>query len=250
MAMVETHSVMTIQIQIRRLLLPAILLIVAGLGLAGCALTQGQVDISYAPSDSGGTTKIAGAQAIAVSVSVDDERTTKDTVGHKSNGFGMEMAPIKSNNDVPQTLQSAISTELKNRDFTVAQAGVPIAVTLTKFDSRFQTGLWSGTAKAEVVMNVTVKDLDGNIVYTKLIDAEGLNEGIELASADNAQIALDRALQKAMADLFADNNFIAALETANKGATLQAKAAHSDRVAAPLISGSTAISQPVAVPSQ
>jgi uncharacterized lipoprotein len=248
--MVETCSVIMNHLRIRRLLLPAMLSIIAGVSLAGCALTQGQVDISYTPSDASETTKVAGAEAIAIKVSVEDERTTKDTVGHKSNGFGMEMAPIKSNNDVPQTLQSAISTELKDRGFTIANAGVPVAVTLTKFDSRFQTGFWSGTAKAEVVMNVTVKDLNGNIVYTKLIDAEGLNEGIQLATPDNAQIALDRALQKAIADLFADNNFVATLEAANKGVTLQARAAHPERTIAPLVSGSPAISQPAAVPSQ
>jgi uncharacterized lipoprotein len=249
--MVETIRVIVNQVWFCRRLLPAMLSIVAGLSLAGCALTQGQVDISYTPADSGEATKVTGAEAIAARITVDDERASKDIVGHKSNGFGMEMAPITAGNDVPQTLQSAIGTELKDRGFTIANAGVPVTVMLTKFDSRFQTGFWSGTAKAEVVMNVTVKDLNGgNIVYTKLIDAEGLNEGIQIASSDNAQIALDRALQKAMSDLFADNNFVAALETAAKGAIPQARAAHSDRTATPPGSGSTANSQPTTAPSQ
>jgi hypothetical protein len=106
---------------------------------------------------------------------------------------------------------------LTSRGFTIAGAGVPVDITLTKFESHFLIGMWSGTAAAEVVMNVTVKNGKGSIIYTKLIDADGIKKGIELASPANAQIALDRALQRAVADLFADNNFVVALETAGKG---------------------------------
>src|SRR5260370_15778070 len=105
--------------------------------VSGCALTPGRVNISYTPLGSSGTIRHAGAEAESVRVAVSDQRSLKDAVGHKTNGYGMEMAPITSDNDIPQTLQSAIESELKSRGFNMVGAGPTIAVALTKFENRF-----------------------------------------------------------------------------------------------------------------
>ncbi len=195
--------------------------VVGALGLiamtvSGCALTPGHVNVSYTPLGSSGTIRPAGAEAVSVHVAVSDQRASKDAVGHKTNGYGMEMAPITSDNDIPQTLQSAIESELKSHGFNIVEAGPTIAVALTKFENRFVNGFWSGTATAELVMNVVVQRPDGGIVYTKLIDVQGVNPGIQLSSAENAGIALDRALQGGIAQLFEDSAFPTALRTAGK----------------------------------
>jgi uncharacterized lipoprotein len=215
--------------------LASILSLLALAVLAGCALTPGQVDVAYTPAAStAAPTRVTGAETAAVRVVVDDQRPSKTIVGHKMNGFGMETAAITSNVDVPKTtLQSAIESELTSRGFTIADSGVPVDITLTKFESHFRAGMWSGTAAAEVVMNVAVKGGKGSIVYTKLIDAEGINKPIEMYSPANAQIALDRALQNAVADLFADNNFVAALETAGQGAPSAVRAGPAEAASLP-----------------
>jgi uncharacterized lipoprotein YajG len=220
---------------LRSLLFASTLPLLVLSGLVGCSSTPQPVDISYTPADSGMATKIAGAEAVAVHVSVDDERASKNTVGEMSKGLGMDLARISADNSVPQTLQSAIETELRDRGFAITSLGVPVTVTLTKFENQFRLGAWSSTDDAEIVMDVVVKDARGTI-YTRLIDVHGRNKGVEFATAQNAQIALDRALQRAVADLFADNNFVAALETAGKGSPSALRAGPSE--AAPLPSSS------------
>jgi uncharacterized lipoprotein YajG len=188
----------------------------AAFALGGCALTEGHVDIVYT-SMSPGTAKVAGAEETSVQVTVDDQRPSKDTVGHKTDGFGIQWAKITADNNAAQTLQSAIETELKSRGFIISATGVPVSVTLTKFENRFILGVWSGTSEAEIVMNAVVKNSSGNIIYTKVIDAEGIKKGIEVMSSANAQLTLDRALQNGVTKLFSDGAFIAALQTAAKG---------------------------------
>lgn len=191
------------------------------LEVSGCALTPGRVNISYTPVDSAEVTKLVEAEPVDAQVVVSDQRLSKDAVGHKSNGYGMEMAPITSDNDVPETLRSAIESELTRRGFTIGRNGTTVAVTLTKFENRFKNGFWSGTAAAEVVMSVVVKNRNGGIAYAKLIDTEGVNPGIRLASAENAQIALDRGLQQAVSELFADSTFLNSLQAGGKTTTRQ-----------------------------
>ena len=200
--------------------------------VSGCALTPGHVNIAYAPLDSGGPVRPARSAAEAVRVVVSDQRAAKDAVGHKTNGYGMEMAPITSDNDIPQTVQSAIESELKSRGFNIAGAGPTIAVTLTKFENRFVSGFWSGTATAELVMSVVAQRPAGGILYTKLIDVQGVNPGIQLSSAENAGIALDRALQEGVFQLFEDSAFLTALEAAGKNATPAVHAAEAPVVPA------------------
>src|SRR5260221_13949086 len=75
--------------------------------LSGCALTEGHVNIAYTP-DAGEVAKVADAEAAPVKVVISDERASKDAVGHKSNGYGMEMARITAEHEGVHPLQSAI----------------------------------------------------------------------------------------------------------------------------------------------
>jgi len=226
--------------------LPWLVILLAVLGLGGCALTEGHVDIAYTPVNPS-PAKVIGAEETAVQVTIDDQRPSKDTVGHKSNGYGMEMAQIKSDNDVDQTLQSAIEGELKERGFTIASGGAALLVTLTKFENTFKNGFWSGTAEAEIVMNTVVKNSSGNIIYTKLVDADGINDGIQLASPENAQIALDAALQNGVAKLFEDNAFISALQSTGKGIA-QVRANPANTAGSPQKTIPPGVTQTAAVP--
>lgn len=82
---------------------------------------------------------------------------------------------------------------------------------LSTFRNHFKAGFWSGDAVAEVIMEVTVKNQGGQIVYSKLVAGQGKNPNIQLASGSNAKVALDAALKDAMDKMFADKAFIDAL---------------------------------------
>ncbi|HWP59587.1 MAG TPA: YajG family lipoprotein [Candidatus Acidoferrales bacterium] len=176
---------------------------------SGCALTTDYVTLSYAPQT--GINKIVGAEAIKVDVEVLDVRAIRDKVSAKKNGYGMEMAPIIAKEDVATTIATAIESELANRGFIPGAGSVRLLAELQKFYNDFKTGFWSGTAAAELIMNVQIKKSDGTIVYSRLVAGEGNIPGIQLASGENARNALDAALKDAVAKLFDDGAFIQAL---------------------------------------
>jgi uncharacterized lipoprotein len=182
--------------------------------LNGCALTKETVSLSYVPQTD--VTKLEGADAVTVSVEVKDVRTMKDKVSVKKNGYGMEMAAIIAKEDVAETLRKAVEAELVNRGFVLATGGISVISELSKFYNDFKVGFWSGTAVAEVTMNVQIRKADGTIGFSKLVTGEGTKENLQLASGSNARDALDAALKDAVTDLFNDTMFINALFEAGK----------------------------------
>jgi uncharacterized lipoprotein len=158
---------------------------------------------------------IVGNNVIQVQVIVIDSRSVTNKVSAKKNGYGMEMADIVSDDDVPGVVKAAIETELMHRGFQIKAGDVTLAVDLGKFYSNFEMHFWSATAAAEARMEAQVKDSKGAIIYSKLISGEGSETGCQLASGSNAKLALDRALQDLVARLFSDKNFIQALKKAS-----------------------------------
>jgi uncharacterized lipoprotein len=181
--------------------------------VSGCALTTDRIDLAYAPQLA--PPLVPGASAITVSVRVIDDRQDKTKVSSKKNGYGMEMAPIIANEDVAITVRKAIETELGNRGFTLSaeQAIVQVVADLTRFYNDHKTGFFSGDAVADLTMSVNVKSKDGSVLYNREIVAQGVEPNTQLATGNNARIALEKALQDGMAKLFGDNEFIAALTT-------------------------------------
>jgi len=177
--------------------------------LSGCALTRASIPLSYVPQTD--VSKVPGADKVDVAVEVCDVRTIKDKVGVKKNGYGMEMAAIVSESDVPETVKKAIEVELENRGFHLATNNFTVLAELSKFYNDFKIGFWAGDAKAEVTMNVEIKNPNGNILYSKMITGEGMNPNIQLASGSNAKVALDAALNDAVARLFQEPAFIESL---------------------------------------
>lgn len=181
----------------------------AALLFTGCALTKDYIALNYTPQS--GVSQIDGAQNASVLVTVSDQRAVRDRVGSKKNGYGMDMAEIISTNDVAKVLEGALQTELTARGFKLGAGGAQVAVELSKCLNDFKTGWWSGTAVAELVMSANVKKRDGTIAYTRLVNVDGQNTGIQLASGDNAKIAIERALQNGVRVLMDDRQFIEAL---------------------------------------
>ena len=170
--------------------------------LSGCALTTDQVTLNY--KSPGVAAKIDGAGEVKVFVDMFDVRGMKDRVGVKKNAYGMEMAPIISETSVPLLVTTAIESELVLRGFSIGEGAVRLFVELQKFYNDFKSGFWSGTAAAELLMNAQVKAPSGEILYSKLIVGNGNLPGIQLASGENAKIALEDALTDSMGKLFAD----------------------------------------------
>lgn len=182
--------------------------------LNGCALTKDFATVSYAPQPE--VNAVTGAEEVNVAVTVTDNRAIKDKISCKKNGYGMEMAPILARNDVVEVVTQAIAVELANRGFTIAEGAMLVAVELNTFYNDFKIGFFEGSAVAEVLMNVQVKDAAGTIAFSKSIMGAHTKTGVQLTSGANAQAALDVALQDAVSKLMNDPAFLEALVTTGK----------------------------------
>lgn len=180
--------------------------------LSGCALTTERIDIGYTPQVS--PPNVPGASGVTVSVEVIDDRPDRSRVSSKKNGYGMEMAPILANEDVAVTVRKAIEAELGHRGFTLSAteaALVHVFGDLTRFYNDHKMGFIAGDAVADFDLSVSVKSKDGVVLYDRPIGAQGVEPMTQLATGNNARIALEKALQDGMTELFGDDAFIAAL---------------------------------------
>ncbi|HXE42185.1 MAG TPA: YajG family lipoprotein [Candidatus Baltobacteraceae bacterium] len=173
--------------------------------LSGCALTEAKIPLAYQPQKSG---HLTGAENVKVTVDLIDQRDSKDAVGHKVNTYGMEMAAIVATNDVAEVVKHAIEIELVNRGFNLTtNDAIHVEITLHKFKNEFKTGFWAGDAVAEITINILIRNTDGHIAFAKLFSGQGKVPNIQLASGENARVALDNALENVMAQLFEDTSF-------------------------------------------
>jgi len=195
-----------------RLMRAAALAVVAF--VSGCALTTERIDIGYTPQAA--PSAVPGASDVTVSVDVIDDRPDRSRVSSKKNGYGMEMAPILANEDVAVTVRKAIETELAHRGFTLSAtpALVQVSGDLTRFYNDHKMGFFAGDAVADFNLSVRVKSKDGEVLYDRQIVTQGIEPMTQLATGNNARIALEKALQDGMAKLFGDAQFLAALPKA------------------------------------
>lgn len=170
-----------------------IILSLITMALSGCALTVDKIDVAYqAPANLG---QVAGAKNVTVQVAATDARTSyQDRVSSKKNGYGMEMAAIVATNDVVQTTGQAIEKELSAMGFAIGPNGATINVKVVKFYNDFKTGIFSGDAVAEVILDVSVQDAGKNILYAKTYTGTGINKDIMVMGGSSAQPALVNAL--------------------------------------------------------
>ena len=183
----------------------------------GCALTKDYVSLQYVPDPS--PTRVEGAEKAQVMVSTVDSRTVKDRVSSKKNGYGMEMAPIIATNDIPTLFQQALETELEHMGFKKGP-GANLICDVTKFYNDFKIGFWAGDAAADVMINLQVKDSQGQLLYAKSFSAEGRKENIQLAGGNNAKAALEAGLAEVVRKAVRDPELSAALMKAGGNATV------------------------------
>lgn len=181
----------------------------------GCALTPETIAVEYAPSTN--VLPIAVASSVPITVVVSDARGATDRVASKQNMYGMEMAAISTTEEIPEIVKSAMEAELSARGYAVNDTGVVVACEVFDFSSKFQSGFWSGTAVANVRLNVKVRNAQGSYIFSELVRGEGRKEKIQLASGANAKPALDAALKQTMDNLFARPDFFAAIARAAEG---------------------------------
>ncbi|MEZ7198742.1 YajG family lipoprotein [Pseudodesulfovibrio karagichevae] len=160
--------------------------------LSGCAMTVDKINVPY--QGSANITVVEGAENVPITVTHEDKRTVyKDRVGTKKNGYGMEMAEIVATNDIAKTVADGVAFELENEGFKVGEEGKTINVKLMRLYNDFKMGFWSGSAVADGLVQIEVRD-DGKLIFSKSYEGGGVEESIQLASGKNARAALIKAM--------------------------------------------------------
>lgn len=187
----------------------ALLALACTLLASGCALTEAQVDLEYQPMTA---TPTPGADGVVVKVAaVDARESNRDRISVKKNGYGMEMAAIRANQDIPRLVQASIEQELVNRGFRKGDGPVFVLVDVNRFYADYKVGFWAADNVAEVQLNVQVRGADGKMTYGKGINSEGRVEGVMLMGGGPVKEASDKALAEAVRKLVTDEYFLQAL---------------------------------------
>lgn len=182
--------------------------LVAALSLSACATSEDVVPIPYAVS---AATAVPGASSITVTVAATDARTeNRARIGAQINGYGMEMAAIRSDTEITEVVQNAIAVELRQRGYSVGEAGARVNASVETFYNSFKVGMLAGKSQADVAMTVTVTGRTGGEVYSRRLSAQA-ERSVQLANGGNAATTLSQALSKVLEELMADPAFTAAL---------------------------------------
>jgi uncharacterized lipoprotein len=187
----------------------------ASLLFGGCALTEDTVRLAYRPRVA--AQPLNKAENVSVAVVMRDERRAieRDRVSCKRNGYGMEMAAIRSENDVPDLVRTSIYTELTRRGFRPGSGGVTVVVEVRRLYNDFKTGFFAGDAVAEADLEVSVlapgATEAGPALFRGRANGAGQNPNVQLTSGENAKVALENALSEAVWRLFNNPRFISAL---------------------------------------
>ncbi|MEK9671104.1 MAG: YajG family lipoprotein [Rhodospirillaceae bacterium] len=167
----------------------AILIIVLGVFVSGCALTVDEIHVPY--EGKANLNVVDGAEKIFVTVAHADKHTVfKDRVGAKKNGYGMEMASIVPTNDIARTFAVAVKFELENLGFKIGEGGKTVRVDLIRFYNGFKMGFFAGDAVADGLINVAILDSTGTIIFSRPYKGGGVVDNIQLATGENAREAL------------------------------------------------------------
>lgn len=187
-----------------------VLLTLLSFQFAGCALTTDRVNIGYKARAN--IAVVEGAEKVNIKVVNEDKRTVyKDRVGVKKNGYGMEMAAIIPTADVSKTFADAIASEMESLGFKIGEGGKTLKVELVRFYNDFKMGFFAGDSVADGLINVSVSNKSGELIFTRSYEGGGIEKNIQLATGENARLALEKAMTDIVTKIPQDKDLQSAL---------------------------------------
>lgn len=161
------------------------------------------VGLHYTPQKN--VAPVAGADRVPIKITVEDVRLDKSIGAVQSDNYVNGFWFVYSTNDVVAVLRNSIADELVHRGFKVSDNGVNLLVGLNTID-----GNNDGIGK--IAISVQIVRSDGTIGYSRLITGKGNSNFLaHIRDEKIIIVALDRALEKCLGQLFADPSFIDAL---------------------------------------
>jgi uncharacterized lipoprotein YajG len=183
------------------------MVIACAIALSGCATVEDVVPVAYTAQGGAQT----GAGIKVVTEVVDARDMDRGRISTKINGFGQQLAAIRSDREVTAIVKDAFDAELKGRGYAVENGGPKATISVKRFYSSFKIGAFSGDANADVQFTASVVLGNGSVLYRRDFAVTGTEANILLANGTNAAASLSDGMKKAFAAIFSDEKFVAAL---------------------------------------
>jgi len=137
----------------------------------------------------------------------------RDRVATKKNGYGVELAKIKSTKGVIELVRSSVEGELRSKGYTIAPGGTVVTAEVLSFYSDFKPNFLVPVADsaAEVSFNLKVTNANGGYVYGHTYSATGKATDVLVMTPGGARDALEHALTDVMQQLDRDQVLFSAL---------------------------------------
>jgi uncharacterized lipoprotein len=169
-------------------------------------------------------------------------------VATKKNGYGVELARIKSTRNPFEIVRSAVEQQLKSCGATVAPGGAVITTELLTFYSDFKPAFLIPTADSasEVSFNLKVEASDGGSIYNRTYRGLGSAQDVLVMTPGGSRVSLEQALREAIRDVAQDQTLMSALIGKGKATPGSAPRAASPTPAVPppVVAPSTVSSSP------
>jgi uncharacterized lipoprotein YajG len=198
---------------VRAVLLRVIAALAIGLLTGACALAPETIEVAAKPANS---TSQEGAGASVELRVVDGRSSYRDRVGTKKNGYGVELARIKSSRSPLDVVRDSVQQELQGKGFIVGSRGVVVTIELLSFYSDFKPAFIIPTAEsvADVSFSLQVGPPGGPSTYAHIYRGSGSSTDAFVMTPGSARVALDQALGAAMVQVSDDSGLRAALVSA------------------------------------
>lgn len=184
------------------------LLIFSGVLLSACAIKE--TNVAFTPPAASTAARLSGAELVSVVVAVKDERPgERDVISRKINGFGSELAAIRTKRPVADIMKEGMEAELKARGFKVGSGSKQVDMNVLVFFNTYDNGLFAGSASAEAQFGIVVRE--GRKELFKGDSLGNAKQSVQIANGSNAEETLHAALKDAMNKLFANPEFTKAL---------------------------------------
>ena len=185
----------------RRMLKIGALLLLPFMG--ACAFERDYIEVRHTPPSA--VTAVPNANSVGIQVTARDGRTSnRDRVSVKKNGYGMELAAIIASNDVIDETRRGVEAVFGAQGFRTSGGEGSVDIEVLRFYSDFKLGFFSGSAEAEISVNVRVTRPGGELAYTQTYTVQGLNQPLMVMTGSNARIALENGLNALLATIAAD----------------------------------------------
>lgn len=180
--------------------------------LSGCSVTPESVEISYAPRP--GIQPTANTYKTKIAVQIDDRRLQKFRLSNIRSTF-IDTTPIFVRNDVTSALQWAVGSELRNLGFSLVDESPDLIIVaeLARFDIQYVSNYVYGTAVANIHFHVIVYNKQFQYLYQTTVSAQTIGEDWLTSKGETARLALNKALENGLDQLFANKAFVTTLQT-------------------------------------